>query len=46
MVAIAMIHLCFGSDSPVSYVKNKVLVTVFVTTALSSKMIQLNMTKI
>ena len=38
------IHWCFGGNSPLSYVKNKVLLFFFATTALSSKMIQLNLT--
>ncbi len=45
MIAIALIHLCFGGDSPLSFVKNKVLLF-FAITALSSKIIQLNMTTI
>ncbi len=43
MIAMAPIHLCFGGDSPLGYVKNNVLLF-SATTALSSKTIQLNRT--
>ncbi len=44
---MALIQLCFGGDSPLGYVKNTVLLFFFsATTALSSKMIQLNKTTI
>ncbi len=46
MLAIARKHLCFGGDSLLSYVNNKVLLFFFTTTALSSKIIQLNRTTI
>ncbi len=47
MIAMAVIHLCFEGDSPLGYVKNKVLLMFFsATTALSSKMIQPNRTTI
>ncbi len=46
MVAMALIHWCFDGDSPLSYVKNKVLLIFVATTPLSSKMIKLNMTTI
>ncbi len=46
MMAMALIHLCFGGDSPLGYVKNKVLLFFSATTALSSKMIQLNRTTV
>ncbi len=29
MIAMAPIHLCFGGDSPLGYVKNKILPTFF-----------------
>ncbi len=29
IIAIAVAHLCFGADSPLSYVKNKVLLIFF-----------------
>ena len=45
-VAMALIHLCFGGDSPLRYVKNKVLSIFFAATPLSSKMITLNVTTI
>ncbi len=43
MIAIALIHLCFGSDSLSELYKSN-LVSLFATIALSSKIIQLNMT--
>ena len=44
---MAVIHLCFGGDSRLGYVKNKVLLVFFsATTALSSTMTQLNRTTI
>ena len=52
MIVIDFIHLCFfffwgGGDSPLSYVKDNVLlIFALVTSALSSKMIQLNLTTI
>ncbi len=46
MIAMALIHLCFGCDTPLGYVKNKVLLFFSATTALSSKMIQLSRTTI
>ncbi len=47
MIAMALVHLGFGGDSPLGYVKNKVLLkTNSATTALLSKMIQLNRTTI
>ncbi len=43
MIAMALIHLYFGGDFPLGYVKNKVLLIFFsATTALSSTMIRLN----
>ncbi len=42
MIAIALIHLCLGVDSPLSYVKNKILLFL-ATSALSSKMIQVSL---
>ncbi len=43
MVAMALIHLCFGGDSPLGYVKNNVLLMFFsAATSLSSTMIRLN----
>ena len=44
MIAIALIHLCLEGDSTLSYVKIKVLLFLLATAALSSKMIQLNLT--
>ncbi len=41
MIEMALIHLCFGGDSPLGYVK-KFWYFFSATTALSSKMIQLN----
>ncbi len=29
MIAMALIHLCFGGDSPLGYVKNKALLIFF-----------------
>ncbi len=29
MMAMTLIHLCFGGDSPLGYVKNKVLLILF-----------------
>ena len=46
MIAMALIHLCFGVDSPLGYVQNKVLLFFSATTALSSTMIRLNSTTI
>ncbi len=47
MVAMSLIHLCFGGDSPLGYVKNKVLLKkISATTGLSSKTIPLNRTTI
>ncbi len=46
MIAMALIHLCFGGDSPLGYVTNKVLLFFSATTALSSTMIRLNRTTI
>ncbi len=43
---MARIHLCFGCDSPLGYVKNKSFVIFFSTTALWSTLIQLNRTTI
>ncbi len=44
---MALIHLCFWGDSPLSYVKKKSLPIFFsATTVLSSKRIQLNRTTI
>ncbi len=43
---MALIHLCLGGDSPLGYVKNKVLLFFSATTVLSNKMIQLNRTTI
>ncbi len=45
MLAMALIHLCFGGDSPLGYVKNS-FVIFSATTALSIKLIQLNRTTI
>ncbi len=42
---MALIHLCFGGDSPLGYVKSTVLLIFFsAATALSSTMIRLNRT--
>ncbi len=38
MIAMALIHLCFGGDSPLGYVKNEVLLFFSATTALSNTM--------
>ncbi len=46
MSAMALIHLRFGGDCPLGYVKNKVWLFFSSTTALSSTMIQLNRTTI
>ncbi len=56
MIAIAPIRLCCRSESPLSHVKNKVLLFLFIylfifffffaTTALSSKMIEQNLTRV
>ncbi len=48
MIAIALIHLCFGSESPVSYVKIKFDYFFFflATTGLTSKMIHVNITTV
>ncbi len=46
---MALIHLYFGGDSPLGYVKNKKIsfaIYFSATTALSSKMIRLNRTAI
>ncbi len=47
MIAMALIHLCFGGNSPLGYVKNKVFANFLsATTALASKMLQVNNTTI
>ncbi len=40
MIAMALIHLCLGGDSPLGYVKSKVLLFFSATTAVSSTMIK------
>ncbi len=45
MIAMALIHMCFGGDRfPSGLCKNKVLLFFSATTALSSKMIRLDRT--